>query len=372
MYELILITCGTSLLTGGQLPGDLRTCLGEHANANRWENIPEDSRGLLQAHADRRRAELLTADQETARRMSAELNGLLAWHQRRPRKYYDRPHLLVATDTALGQHAAESVRLWLDQQGHQTEILSKPDLATSSLDGFRRALADLAADLHQRLSGYREGGYQIVFNLTGGFKSINGFLQAAATLYADTSFYLFESSRELMLVPRLPLKLDALGIITQHLAAFRRLSLGLPVDLADREGLPELLLFDVDAPGAVLSEWGTLLWQNAKPTLYRERVWPTISARVIGQASFESSLKNASHALVPLINDRLDDLARYIESDKKNNPRSLDAKPVKGQQHQPHWECDLDDNTRIFFVPEGRNLKLVKVAPALHKDRASI
>jgi hypothetical protein len=48
------------------------------------------------------------------------------------------------------------------------------------------------------LPGYRESGYHIVFNLTGGFKSIQGWMQTLGMFYADEIVYIFETGKELL------------------------------------------------------------------------------------------------------------------------------------------------------------------------------
>jgi CRISPR/Cas system-associated protein Csm6 len=65
----------------------------------------------------------------------------------------------------------------------------------------------------------------VVFNLTGGFKSVQGFLQAISSFYADETIYIFQFSSELLQIPRLPIKLDTQGIIDENLTIFRRLGL---------------------------------------------------------------------------------------------------------------------------------------------------
>jgi hypothetical protein len=47
----------------------------------------------------------------------------------------------------------------------------------------------------------------VVFNLTGGFKSLNGYLQTVAMISADRCAFLFEGAPELMEIPRLPVRL---------------------------------------------------------------------------------------------------------------------------------------------------------------------
>ena len=366
MPSLILSTCGTSLLTNGGIPDDLRRLLNKHANSRDWSVMPTDEAHTLQQHANSRQQSLLAADEQQVRRLSAELNGLLSWQQRpqTPASTQDM-YLLLATDTALGKSTAQSVCTWLQQQGHSASIISAAGLHTASLSSFRQALSGLVKDLHEQLSSYKASGYSINFNLTGGFKGLNGFLQALSTIYADNAFYLFEGSSELMLIPSLPLTLDAEQVIKQNLRAMRRLSLNLPVPAQDCSSIPELLLFSIDQE-RVLSEWGELLWRNSQSKLYKQSLYPSVSERVIFGDSFEASTKGRTPELLSLINQRIDDLAVYTESDCKLALKSLDPKQLQGSQHKGLWECDLDDHHRIFMRKEGYSFYLEKVDKALH------
>jgi hypothetical protein len=116
------------------------------------------------------------------------------------------------------------------------------DLRTDDLSSFQVALADIVRFCEETVEGYRKNGYRVIFNLTGGFKSVQGFLQTLALFYADETFYVFESSEELLRIPRLPVKMDAENIVREHLPVFRRLSLGLKVDQEEIKKLPETFL----------------------------------------------------------------------------------------------------------------------------------
>lgn len=303
MPALVLNTCGTSLLNGGKISDQLRTELRQYANAAIWEDMPAGVAQRIKHHAQQKEAELLSGDETTARRLSAELNGLLSWqteHSSNPQDTY----LLLATDTALGQQTAQSIALWLESKGHTVQIISAAGLRTSSLNAFREALSELVKELVEILEGYKDSGYGIYFNLTGGFKGLNGFLQALSTIYADQTFYLFEGSEELLFIPKLPFTLDAEKIIQANLPTFRRLAQGLPVQDADSKKIPDTLLYYVEDE-VMLSEWGELLWQSSYKTLYRKEILPSISERVIYSDDFEASTKDLPAHLLEIVNTRI-------------------------------------------------------------------
>jgi putative CRISPR-associated protein (TIGR02619 family) len=275
-------------------------------------------------------------------------------------------HILLATDTVLGKHTAETICLWLQQRrAYNAMVISSSGLNTASLASFRQALSGLVKDLHEQLSGYKSSGYTVNFNLTGGFKGLNGFLQALSTVYADNAFYLFEGSSEVMLIPSLPLTLNAEQVISDNLIAFRRLNQALSVTHEQCVNMPDLLLFKIDQE-IMLSEWGELLWRNSQKALYRRGLLASPSPRIRFASGFESTCKGHSEALIQLINERIDGLAAYAESDCKLALKSIDPKQLQGSQHQGLWECDLDDHHRIFMRKDGHCFSLEKVDKALH------
>lgn len=168
-----------------------------------------------------------------------------------------------------------------------------------------------------------------------------------------------------MLIPTLPLTLDAEQVIKNHLRAFRRLAVELPVGQDDATGIPELMVFEVDTQ-TMLSEWGELLWLNAYRKLYRQQLWPSISDRVIFGPEFERSCRNCPPELLAIINNRVANLAHYAEGDCKKALKSLDPKTLQGKQHGGMWEADLDGNHRIFMQKDGHVFTLEKVDKALH------
>lgn len=365
MPSLILNTCGTSLLTNGRISDDLRPLINKHSNHQQKDIIASDF-AQLQQHVTQRQQDLLAADTTLARKMSAELNSLLSWQAEHEPKQQD-VYILLATDTYLGQNTAESIGQWLQQRGFMTQILNTSGLNTAKLLGFRQALSGLVKQLHELLTGYKDKGYSVYFNLTGGFKSLNGFLQALSGLYADQAFYLFEGSSELLYIPKLPLRLDADNIIQENIRTFSRLAHDLTVSESEWKKIPDTLLFQIDDQ-ITLSEWGELLWQSSYKDLYQQKLLPSVSERVIYTNDFEVSTKDLLPHLLQIVNERIVDLAVYAEGDCKSALKSLDPKPLQEKKYkvQNIWECDLDAHHRIFMTKQGHTFLLEKVTKSLH------
>lgn len=371
MPILTVMTCGTSLITNGAIHIDKNLPATIRANANiaSWDDITASDAGELKRHLKDREARLLSAPNDDVRKLSAELNGLLAWQQENLTRssHPQNIYWLVATDTILGKATAQMIKCWLEQQGYQAQVISSSGLRTTSLTDFRQALSALTEQLVSTIKGYQDTGYTINFNLTGGFKGINGFLQALAMVYADQTYYLFEGSTELLYIPRLPYQLNAKQIITDHITFFRRLAHDELVSDKRPKGLSELWLFHVDDEYS-LSEWGELIWQDNKPELYQSQVLPTPSDTITISAKFINSCKKADAKTIELINKRIEDLAAYLESGCTKILKSLDVKALQSKQYKDQnlHECDLDDHQRIFMTKKGHHMTLIELHAALH------
>ena len=373
MPNLIVSTCGTSLLTNGA-DGDLRRLLVTHSNAKE-PDMAESVRREIDAWVEKRQQYLLGADDDQAARLSAEINGLLAYYRGAgapvPANHRDQHHLLV-TDTYLGQRAFECIGQWLERRfGQPATRVTAGGLNTSDIADFRAALADIVMQLDNLdLSAWRRNDYRVVFNLTGGFKSVNGFMQTIGMLFADECFYLFEGSRELMRVPRLPITLDAATAFEENLDAVRRMANGKELTRAECGTLPDTLLFEVTEGSVQLSEWGMALWIAARPGIYGTGLMEPLSDGLRFSDAFQRQV-NARHGILAesrrldTLNRRLDDLARCLNSNGDYNPNRLDFKALGGNPRPPsthefdvwsdlakrgYGHYEMVDGARVFVV----------------------
>lgn len=365
MPNFILSTCGTSLFTNG-ISNELRSEFFQYANKKDWSEIPQDAVLRLQQCAELQKQKLLQADPSLVKKLSAELNSLLSWQKDQNFDQQDM-HVLLATDTVLGQTTAIMIQEWLQAQGNNVVIMSASGLNTASLQSFRESLSELTAKLIEQVTSFKESGYDIIFNLAGGFKSLNGFLQAFSTIYADETFYIFESSSEVLSIPKLPFRFDAEQTINENLRSFRRLAYHLPVKIMEASTIPEVLLFSIE-DNLTLSEWGELLWQSSYKGIYKKSLLPSISERIIFANNFETSVKNLDPLIIKIVNDRVAELAVYAEGNCKSALKSIDPKPLQEKQYKDQnlWECDLDPHHRIFMVKDGYTFTLQHVSSALH------
>ncbi len=361
----VLSPCGTSLLTN-QADETERKLVGKYANTKQPEQILQEDRAKLELLATRARAKLMSADLDLASKISAELNGIIKLYSGQLGNSQDY-HLLLCTDTWLGEITATSIGEWLRDKGFIVEIKRQVDLQTEDITSFQIALSDIVSWCEETVIGYQRSGYKVVFNLTGGFKSVQGFLQTLATFYADETIYVFETAKELLRIPRLPIEMKAEETVRNNLTVFRRLDLGLLT--SNTAGIPETLLMEIDGRTA-LSPWGDLVWKQTKTKIYREKLQESPSDRLIFGPNFEHSLRGISPERLVLINERIDQLARNLETAGHYNPPSLDLKPLKGNPCPPSThEIDAwadQDAKRMFGHYENNCFVIDKLDRALH------
>lgn len=366
--RLIVSTCGTSLLTNN-VSSDLRALLTDFANQSKPEDVPPEQRQRIQQHLDARCGEFARGtDSKRLMDLSAELNGLIRFYGGHPGVARDQ-HVLLATDTWLGESTARIVADVLERHGHLVEVKRVRDLRTDDPDSFRWAMSDLVAWCAETLKGYRDTGYRVVFNLTGGFKSVQGFMQALGMIYADESVYVFERTEQLLRLPRLPVQLDAETILRRHLGVFRRIAAGLPVRETEVADMPESLVNALDGQAA-FSPWGELIWQEAYRAVYGAELLEPITPKLVLGPRFQQTLNGLAPDRVRHVNERLDQLARRLEEGETYNPRALDFKPLRGGDHKGSThECDAwadGGAKRLFGHFEGGRYVIDRLDQGLH------
>lgn len=360
----VVSSCGTSLFTNGASP-EMRTLLTKTANLKEEEFDAEEYEEVSR-RIEAVRERLLggsasagdgSADVTKARHLSAELNGLAGLYggdfSGRARDH----HMLLHSDTFQGETAAALVRDWLAARGLVCSPVRIEGLNTRRFEEFREGLCTLVKWCSETIPGYRVAGYRVVFNLVGGFKSLQGFLQTLGMLYADSCCYLFESEDELLEIPRLPLDLNA-GIranMKAHFSLLRRFDILGTLPETKCAMLPETLLYHLGGK-CELSPWGHLIWNAYKHELYRKELLSPPSALVRFGREFAASVKKLPSDRLYLVNLRIEDLARHLEGSRIGRRQAplnrLDLKKLEGNPLPPSThEVDAwsDGDARRLF-----------------------
>lgn len=354
MFTVIVSSCGTSLLTNGQ-PPEISEQLKKYANAVE-KDIPKEVLASLVRVVKERETRLFSASLEEARHLSAEVNGLLAFYEGNLKAASGNIHWLLNTDTWLGEKTAEILKNWLEAKGLQAQAHTIQDLSTRELLVFRSGLSELAKWAEMTLRGYRDTqGWKVVFNLVGGFKSVNGFMQVLGMFFADELIYIFESENSLLRIPRLPVDLDegAYSTIRKNLEVVRRLAWGGDVEAANARELPEAMVMEMDGK-VLLSPWGEILFARFKEKVYGEKVFPAPHPRLRFGPGFEKSVSDLASDRVFLINEHIDDFCRWLErglSLKRSPVKKIQGKKPASSTHELYAWSDKDAR-RIFLHEE--------------------
>jgi putative CRISPR-associated protein (TIGR02619 family) len=267
--RFVLSTVGTTILNN--MLNESERAEGWSGRLNQVANEHDIKAGPLDKAQELNRratAQLQSATPDQVRRWSPELNGLYAIYDGHMVPGVD-VHWLVATDTALGRLAAEVICDHLKSMGFNATTVLPEGLSAGNTKSFSRGIKWLIKWCEECIPGYADSGYKVIFNLTGGFKILQGYLNTIGMLYANEVSYIYEGASQLVTIPRLPLRVD-----TEQLGQFRvklaMMAEGHVFTQADLAGLSEALL-EEDGGSETLSEWGQLIWQRVRAELLSDK-----------------------------------------------------------------------------------------------------
>lgn len=359
--QYILTSVGLSSITNGLKDVFSPKEIYENSNKQKDE-IDKKFLEKFEIGFDKLKNKILSLNEQELSLLSAEINSLLKYN----RFEKNDIHRLLCTDTYLGKKAAELIEFFLKNKNLNVSIYKQKDLRTDELDSFRMALADLTKDLSQELQGYIDSNYEIVFNLTGGFKSVNSFLQTMASLYANKSIYIFEGSNELLEIPRLPIKVDE-EFIVENYNIFRSLELGILVDEKKVEKLHKTLVLKM-YDGYLLSEWGEMVWQKVKNKIYKEKlIEPLQRDKIIYSKRFKKEFESLNPSEKLQLNKTIDKLEKYVAFGE--NLKSLSYHSVKGEEASKYshefYPFDGNESRRAYCNEIDGKIILEKIDPHL-------
>ena len=295
----IISTIGTSILTNSidrANEGDWFRTLGESANLKEDE-LSKVSKNVVDTLAGRARKKLSTNDGQLHRRASAELNGIYGIYDGVLPNNSEDQHYLICTDTFQGRTTGNLIKDFLQGKGFEVDIFVPPSLSTKDTNSFTDGIKELIKWLEDNVSWQRDTDDQVIFNLVGGFKSLQGYMQTFGAFYADEIVYIFEGSSDLIKIPRLPIQIDT-TVIQQYRRQFAMINAEAPCRITEVPGvehIPETLWDNIEDKGTTyvgLSAWGTLLWNRTKKDLLKSEI-RTIQSDLPRSAKAQLALMDA-------------------------------------------------------------------------------
>jgi putative CRISPR-associated protein (TIGR02619 family) len=287
--NLVLTTVGISVLLNSldREEEEWRRRLNQEANSR---NLPDEVKRKT-TELSRKALEILRQNNvEHNRRLSAELNGLYSLYGNQLWQSKGDMHFLIATDTALGKEAAKMVEGFLQEQGLSVNTYIPSRLSAAEPFSFSQ---DLMRWCEENIPGYRQAGYRVVFNLTGAFKSLQGYLNIVGMFYADQIVYIFETGSQLLSIPRLPVRVD-IDALREYRVELALMAHGHIYALEQVQGIPAGLLEIDEKDNASLSDWGALIWNRVRHELLGNDLLPFPRLQYID--AFRRDFKQASGA----------------------------------------------------------------------------
>lgn len=355
----IISPVGTSILTN-EAVGNLKGIVNKHSNALSDSDIEIDDRTAVMELIRACETKLEQIDVLSAKALSAELNGIISYYSNNlsSNELKDDVMYLIHSDTFIGRETGRLVDIFLSRYFTRVIPLSVKGLQTGVNSELRPAFAHLATEIDTIHQGLRYGE-KLIFNLTGGFKAVQGFMQTLGTFYADETIYIFQAAKELMRIPRLPVKLVAEGYIRDHIDTWRCMCQNLEVDPSDLQGIPETLYYEFEGLHD-LSEYGRIVWNQVRKEIYGEKVLPSYYEKLVFGKGFMPSVQGFSPDRTRLINEKIDMLTAYLITGQ--NLKSLSFKKLVGKQPAPvsheAYAWSDQDAKRIYCHYEGERLIL--------------
>ncbi|MBR0258002.1 MAG: CRISPR-associated protein [Synergistaceae bacterium] len=366
MNLITVTTCGTSTITHGQREN--MSFIYKHANLQKSQYTPEDLQALDTIIMHQEEA-IEHADNNAAKSLSAELHGLIDYYESKGRAL-NTPgdiHWLIHTDTYQGGEAARLIQEWGMHNGVNFIIQKIDSLNTANVDDFHAGINNLVKWCCDSL-GERDSNHRVIFNLVGGFKSLQGYMQTLGMFYADETIYIFEAGG-LLTIPRMPVDFDAQAkeSVRKNLTAFRKMGeLELVLDSKECAGIPDTLLMS-DGKSCCLSEWGKIIWDKMKDEIYREELLPPLNANIRYADKMTRLAGELDGLHTGWLNSRIDMLSAFLSGGKMDGLKSVDYKKLKTQQGVSTHEFDLwnEGHMRGFCHEEGSSVVIDSIGRGL-------
>ena len=276
--RFIVSTVGTSILTNSinrtnSTEGTWFGILRDSANLKQ-NKLTLEAKQVINTLADRALEKLLENDVGINRQLSAELNGIYGIYNGNLPENSDDQHYLICTDTAQGQTTGNLIADFLRGQGFTVSVVTPIGLSTQDTKAFTTGTKELIKWLDDNVPR-PVSNYKVIFNLVGGFKSLQGYMNTFGAFYADEVIYIFEApTADLIKIPRLPIQIDT-TVIENHLTKFALMAAGKLYPIEELEGIPETLLEPIEDGEEIvagLSAWGELIWNRTKADLLGEEL----------------------------------------------------------------------------------------------------
>jgi putative CRISPR-associated protein (TIGR02619 family) len=360
----IVSTCGTSLLTKETSQKE-KEFLRNTANYKE-SDLSSEEKTQIDKILKGKKEMFLEAPVKEKRKLSAEMNGLIGLFDEKKPESNDIClflHSHTYQGELVAQVLADCIKGDMGIKHCETRLIK--DLNMLRLDEFRLGLSELASWAHNECRVYKEKGYEVIFNLVGGFKTFQGFMQILGMLYADSSVYIFEGQGSPILrIPSLPLQLEEglEKVFKDNIRIFRTIN-WYSWPSAELHKIPETLLMSFEGE-YTLSPWGEIVWNKFKEDHYGDMLFEEPTNNIRFSDSFKRKIKDFDRERLKTLNERIDDLALFLSSSSKPNLSRLDFKPLRSNPVPPSthefdawadrgaWRCFCHFEKNVLLIDD--------------------
>ena len=351
MNTVIFSTIGTSSLTNRNKEAGK---INELSNLTKNEISNEDSRFLDEKiRIKKNEVNNIFNDNnaiEKLKNFSAELNGILSYYDIKNLGKIDNQilndyQILLSTDTYVGKLTSEFIKEILQQIGFKNIYVESIDkLNTKNTENFTEGIKELRDVIYNKyVSNDGYANYKKVFNLTGGFKSVNAYLNVLGMFYADEIIYVFETKTDLIKIPKLPIKINYEELKDLY-EEFLMINTKIEPGLSDSK-INKIFLFRIDNK-FILNEWGEFIWEEIKDSVMKEKGLPKFD-NIIYTDQVRKQFDNLETKLKGLFVSHIAVLSKFGRISDELRKSSLNLN--KDTDGHSGYKIELRDNLRIFF-----------------------
>lgn len=285
---LLVSTVGTSILTN-VANQDQRYVLLNSSNCNSSDCSDELKATALEL-SEKAKLKLESDSIKEQKRSCAELNGIISIRETYNIKNEQIFHFLITTDTYQGNFTGSIIESYLEKLNPLGVSCHSPSgLNTLSKTSFDSGIKELLKWCENTLPGYVDNNYEVLFNLTGSFKALQGYLTAIGMFYADKINYIFDGKEPSLLeIPSLPIEIDT-KVFENNIAQFLLMSVGANLPFEDVKNINSALVDSIENE-YFFSVWGQLLWNKKKSAALEKNV-PQFD-NIVYSESFKKDLKS--------------------------------------------------------------------------------
>jgi putative CRISPR-associated protein (TIGR02619 family) len=342
--RLFVSTCGISMFSNQVRDQPVAFPKGKHLNDYANDNeLPADVQSTLDKLSETILQQLKAGPSSKLRKLSAELNALWGYKM----DPHNDSHIFLATDTFLGRKVGELLTNYMLEQGYRASNHVCEGLQTQDFASYQQSIKKLIGWCHDTFPGYRSAKTEIIFNLTGSFKALLGYMTVIGMFHADKMIHIFETSDRVLEIPKLPIHLDYTAL-TQHAPLFARMAEAWFPPIEQLREVDALMWDTIDSQFATLSPWGHLMWEQMKDKILANEL--LTFPYLVPSASFRKDFESAEPSMRIQLQETLARVSTLLE-ENQGNPAAL--KNDGGIQYSD-FQNKRENNSPIGHFRMGR------------------